>query len=115
MWAQSPAEIGQIVATARRYRNLTQAELARELGTTQAWVSEVEQGKQTAQIGKVLRTLSHLGVRLQTGIVPWNGPKPATDRSLPPVSRTVSLANILNRLGGSPTRPAKPPRARVKK
>jgi transcriptional regulator with XRE-family HTH domain len=60
MWAQSAAEMGKILATARRHRRLTQAEPAQAIGATRAWVSEVEQGKETAQIGKVLRALSHL-------------------------------------------------------
>jgi y4mF family transcriptional regulator len=71
MWAQSAAEVGKIIATARRHHKMTQAQLAQAVGATQAWVSEVEQGKETAQIGKVLRVLSHLGVRLQTGVAPW--------------------------------------------
>jgi len=75
MWAHTAAEVGKIIMAARRHRGLTQTELARAIGATQAWVSEVEQGKDTAQIGKVLRTLSHLGVRLETGVVPWSEPK----------------------------------------
>lgn len=77
MWAHSAAEIGKIIATARRHHKLTQAGLARAVGATQAWISEVEKGKETAQIGKVLRLLSHLGVRLQTGVVPWRERKSA--------------------------------------
>jgi HTH-type transcriptional regulator / antitoxin HipB len=102
MWAQSPAEIGKIIATARRHLELTQAQLARALGTTQGWVSEVEQGKETAQIGKVLRALSHLGVRLQTGVAPWDGPK---SRKTPTPS--VSLADLISDLGQSKRRRAK--------
>jgi y4mF family transcriptional regulator len=90
MWAQSAAEIGKILATARRHHKLTQAELAQAIGATQAWVSEVEQGKETAQIGKVLRALSHLGVRLRTGVVPWSARK-----SAPPEAESVLLSNII--------------------
>lgn len=71
MWAQSAAEIGRIVATARRHRGLTQTELARALGVTQNWISEIERGKDTAQIGKILGVLSFLGVRLEVGEAPW--------------------------------------------
>ena len=90
MWAQSATEIGRIIATARRHHKLTQAGLAQAIGATQAWVSEVEQGKETAQIGKVLRALSHLGVRLQTGVVPWSAPKPVTSES-----EGISLSDII--------------------
>jgi transcriptional regulator with XRE-family HTH domain len=75
MWAQSAAEVGKIIAVARRHHKLTQAELARALGATQTWVSEVEQGKETAQIGKILHALSYLGVRLRIGVAPWHVPK----------------------------------------
>jgi y4mF family transcriptional regulator len=90
MWAQSAAEIGKIIAAARRHHKLTQAELAQAIGATQAWVSEVERGKETAQIGKVLRALSQLGVRLQTGVVPWSARKSAT-----PEPESVSLSDII--------------------
>lgn len=72
MWAQSAAEIGRIVATARRHRRLTQTQLARALGVTQNWISEIERGKDSAQIGKILRALSFLGVRLEVGEAPWS-------------------------------------------
>jgi y4mF family transcriptional regulator len=91
MWAQSAAEVGKIIAAARRHHKLTQAELAQVIGSTQAWVSEVEQGKETAQIGKVLRALSHLGVRLQTGVVPWSAAKSAA-----PEPRSVSLSDVIS-------------------
>jgi len=84
---------------ARRHRGLTQTELARAIGATQAWVSEVEQGKDTAQIGKILRTLSYLGVRLETGVVPWNEPK-----SRRPSREGASLSDIIN----VHTRPRRP-------
>ena len=71
MWAQSATEIGRIVATARRHRGLTQTQLARALGVSQNWVSEIERGKDSAQIGKILRVLSFLGVRLTVGEAPW--------------------------------------------
>jgi y4mF family transcriptional regulator len=104
MWAQSPAEIGKIIAAARRHHKLTQASLARALGTTQGWVSEVEQGKETAQVGKILRALSYLGVRLQTGVVPWGGQRKVGKTA---VSRPagVSLASIISGL----SKPARGP------
>jgi y4mF family transcriptional regulator len=70
MWARTTSEIGKVIRAARKRRKLSQAELARLLGTTQAWISEIEQGKDTAQIGLVLRVLSQLGVKLRTDDVP---------------------------------------------
>ena len=94
MWAQSAIEVGRIIAAARRHRKLTQGELARGIGASQAWVSEVERGKDNAQIGKVLRTLAYLGVKLQTGVVPWAAGKPS---KVAPASR-VSLESVLESL-----------------
>jgi HTH-type transcriptional regulator/antitoxin HipB len=90
MWAQSAAEVGKIITAARQHRKLTQAELARAIGATQKWVSEVEKGKETAQIGKVLRALSHLGIRMQVGIAPWSARKIATLET-----EGVSLSDII--------------------
>jgi transcriptional regulator with XRE-family HTH domain len=42
MWASSAADVGKIIVAARRYRGLTQTELADAIGATQSWVSEVE-------------------------------------------------------------------------
>lgn len=114
MWAQSAAELGQIIATARRHHKLTQAELARALGTTQGWVSEVEQGKETAQIGKVLRALSHLGVRLRTGIVPWNenADSPVAPPSLS--DEPISLDRIISQLSQPAEEPNLPQGRRMR-
>jgi len=103
MWAQSSAEVGRILAAARKHRGLTQTELARAIGATQTWVSEVEQGKDTAQLGKVLRALSHLGVRLQTGVVPWQQHGPAA----PPENSKVSLSDVISAHTGSKRRRGK--------
>lgn len=91
MWAQSAAEIGRIVATARRHRALTQSQLARELGVTQKWLSEIERGKDTAHIGRVLRVLSFLGVRLEVGEAPWKERRKFTS----PAPGRASLDEIL--------------------
>lgn len=95
MWAQSAVEVGRIIAAARRHRKLTQGALARAIGASQAWVSEVERGKDNAQIGKVLRTLAYLGVKLQTGVTPWVEGKPS--KAGPPTP-SVSLESILESL-----------------
>ena len=91
MWAQSTTEIGRIIATARKSRGLTQAKLAQALGTTQNWISDIERGKDTAQIGKVLRVLSYLGVRLEVGEAPWV----ATPKATPDKPTGTSLDDIV--------------------
>jgi len=100
MWAHTARQFGDIIAAARRHRGLTQAQLAREMGVTQAWISQIEQGKDNAQIGKVLRVLSYLGVRLRVGEAPWD---------VRPVSAPEGpdLSLVIQNLSGLPSRRAR--------
>jgi y4mF family transcriptional regulator len=97
IWVQTAAQIGGVIVTARRHRGLTQVQLARETGVTQAWLSQIEKGKDNAQLGKVLRILSYLGVRLRVGEAPWD------EKASMPQQR---LANIPRILADLATRPA---------
>jgi y4mF family transcriptional regulator len=67
MLVSNPKDIGMLIRAKRSERSWTQGELARHVGTTQRWISEIENGKATAEIGMVLRTLSMLGIRLEVG------------------------------------------------
>ena len=58
--------LGQTVQEARKAQGLTQDDLAGMTGTGRRFISELEKGKETAQIGKVLLVLSTLGVGLYT-------------------------------------------------
>ena len=54
-------EIGAIIATARTRQNMTQAELADKIGTSQSAINRIEHGKQNASleiISKISRALS---------------------------------------------------------
>jgi y4mF family transcriptional regulator len=102
MWAQSSVEVGKIVATARRNRELTQAQLARATGVTQAWISQVEQGKDTAQLGKVLRLLSYLGVRLRVGAPAWLADTPNIQGE-----PTIALSDVISAHSAPPRRKRK--------
>lgn len=103
MWAQSAREIGSIIVTARRHRKLTQQQVAKAVGASQHWLSEIEQGKDTAPIGKVLRVLSHLGVRLQVGEAPWLAASGA-DPTQSPVSEESLLSRIVATHSDPPAR-----------
>ena len=59
-----PYEIGQLIRYRRESRGMTQADLAKAIETSRKWVIEAEAGKPTAEIGRVLRALSYLGVIL---------------------------------------------------
>jgi y4mF family transcriptional regulator len=58
------AELGRIVKKERKAMGLTQADLALTSGTGMRFISDLENGKPTCQIGKTLTVLRTLGLRL---------------------------------------------------
>jgi HTH-type transcriptional regulator / antitoxin HipB len=61
----APQQIGQLVKKARKTLGVTQKDLALTSGTGLRFIIELEQGKATCQIGKVLTVLHTLGVTMQ--------------------------------------------------
>ncbi len=61
-------EIGAIIATARTRQNMTQAELAEKIGTSQSAINRIEHGKQNASL-EIISKISHA---LRTQIVTVN-------------------------------------------
>jgi HTH-type transcriptional regulator / antitoxin HipB len=57
--------IGKQVREARKTLKVTQKDLALTSGTGLRFIIELEKGKETCQIGKVLTVLQTLGIRLQ--------------------------------------------------
>jgi len=57
-------EIGQIVRASRKQLGVTQRDLALTSGTGLRFVIDLEKGKETCQIGKVLTVLNTLGIRI---------------------------------------------------
>lgn len=62
----SPAELGAIVAAVR----IAQGIRADELSLSHVFVSGVENGKETAQLGKVLHLLNELGITVTLEVPP---------------------------------------------
>lgn len=56
--------LSQIIMTERKNRKLTQTQLANLSNTSINFISQLEGGKRTAQIGKVLDVLQILGLQL---------------------------------------------------
>jgi y4mF family transcriptional regulator len=67
----TPSEIAAEIKTARRALKLRQAELAAAAGVGLRFLIELEAGKPTAQMGKVLAVLDVLG--LDCAFVPRSG------------------------------------------
>ena len=64
MHIRTVRDIGTLIREARTQRGLSQAGLAKMINVTQAWVSWIENGKPTAEIGNVLLALTALGVEM---------------------------------------------------
>lgn len=58
----SMAEIAEIVKSARKQQRLTQADLASKAHTGVRFIVDLESGKPTCQIGKVLQVMTTLGL-----------------------------------------------------
>lgn len=58
------AELGNAIRRARKSKDLTQQSFADLAGVGRRFVSELEQGKQTLEIGKVLKVASAAGVQI---------------------------------------------------
>lgn len=60
----TPKELGELLRKKRKTQNLTQGQVAEYCGVSVKFISEVERGKETAEIGKVLYLLKMLGIDL---------------------------------------------------
>jgi y4mF family transcriptional regulator len=59
-----PHHIGELVHETRKSLGVTQKDLALTSGTGLRFIIELEKGKETAEIGKVLTVLQTLGIQL---------------------------------------------------
>ena len=66
----TPAEIGHIVRAARRAQGLRQDQLAGAAGVGVRFLSELERGKPTVRLEKVLAVLDALGCRISIEMPP---------------------------------------------
>lgn len=59
------ATIGEVVRSTRKSMKLTQPELALTSGTGLRFIVDLENGKPTCQIGKVLQVVNALGISVE--------------------------------------------------
>jgi y4mF family transcriptional regulator len=59
-----PPALGRLVRETRRALGLTQPKLALSAGVGVRFLVDIEKGKATAQIGKIMRVLAALGIEL---------------------------------------------------
>lgn len=60
----SAALLGRALRDRRRHLGWTQTELARRAGVSRPWISEIENGKPTAQLDRLLLVVSALDLDL---------------------------------------------------
>jgi len=63
----SPVVLGREIRLARQAHDLTLEDLAGRTGLSMRFLSELERGKPGASVGRVMRVLRALGLRLETG------------------------------------------------
>ncbi len=61
---RNAADFGKVIATERKRQGYTQQELAGFSGVGITYLSKLENGKETAELGKALRVMSTLGIDL---------------------------------------------------
>jgi len=61
----TPANIGELVKNTRKTMGVTQKDLAMTSGTGLRFIIDVEKGKPTCQLGKVLTVLRTLGIKTE--------------------------------------------------
>ena len=70
MKVQSPRDLGALLRDRRQQLKLSQRDLAERAGVSQVWISQIEGGKRTAQIGLLLRLIQELGLQIDVGVSP---------------------------------------------
>ena len=68
---QSAAEIGKLVQSERKRQGITQLQLAGMAGTGIRLISDIENGKDTVQVQKLLKVLHTLGLGVFV-FSPWD-------------------------------------------
>jgi HTH-type transcriptional regulator/antitoxin HipB len=60
----SPAKIGSLIRDTRKRLGVTQKDLALTSGTGLRFIIQLEKGKETCEIGKVLTVVNTLGIKM---------------------------------------------------
>lgn len=67
----TPESIGAAIRHFRTQAGMTQAELAESAGLHRTYLSNLESGKETEQVRRILRVLRELGVRMTIDEAEW--------------------------------------------
>lgn len=89
---QSPKTLGLLIRATRKTQRVRMDDLAGSAGVGPVFVREVERGKETVQLGRVLSLLAELGIELRADV---------PDNVLPAFER-------LRQVGVKPLKPRRP-------
>ena len=67
----TPQSLGAALRHFREQSGLSQAQVAEAVGVHRSYLSDLEQGKETEQVRRILRLLRHLGVRMVLERADW--------------------------------------------
>ena len=67
MIINSIKELGNLIKTTRKSQGLTQTDLAAAAGVGIRFIVDLENGKETAQLGKAINILMMLGLKVNVG------------------------------------------------
>ena len=67
----TPESIGTAIRHYRQQAGLSQAELAELSGLNRSYLSDLERGRETEQVKRILRVLRQLGVRMTLEKADW--------------------------------------------
>lgn len=65
---KSADDLGQVIRRQRKLQALRQQDLADLIGASHVFLRQVEHGKPTVQLGRVLRLLEELGIELYVDV-----------------------------------------------
>ncbi len=64
----SPTELGLLIRATRKQQEIRMDDLAGSSGVGHVFVRDVERGKETVQLGRVLKLLAELGIGLKADV-----------------------------------------------
>ncbi len=67
----TPGSLGAALRHFREQAGLSQAQLAERVGVHRSYLSDLEQGKESEQVRRIIRILRHLGVRMTLKKADW--------------------------------------------
>lgn len=70
----NPEDLGRIIKQKRKEDGLTLEEAAAVCGVSYAFMSALENGKETVRLNKVLQVLKCLGIELEAKLRTWSVP-----------------------------------------